>query len=66
LIEFADGRCCEVDEDMENWLEFIQALPRHLSSCAEWSDWLMAVASPAFATKPTPIYWRGTERVVSH
>jgi hypothetical protein len=51
----------EVDEEMNGWPEFIDALPRFLPSCDPPSEWLGIVTVPAFATNQTQIYIRAGE-----
>ena len=58
FLELSDDRAVELDEDMEGWKPFIDAVPSHLPGCK--ADWFSAVAFPAFAANPTEIYRRQT------
>lgn len=53
-----DGTFVEVDEEMEGWSEFTDALPTHLPECMPWEVWFFKVVSPAFAANPTRIFCR--------
>jgi hypothetical protein len=53
-----DQPALEVDEEMEGWEAFVNALPKHLPGCKPYDEWFTRVAFPAFATNPTVIYVR--------
>ncbi|MDM7923008.1 MAG: hypothetical protein QUS14_11965 [Pyrinomonadaceae bacterium] len=58
LIKMDGGLEIEVDEEMEGWKELVDAMPKHLPNCRDFSDWYMEVAFPAFEPNPTLIYRR--------
>ena len=58
-LDGTDGIGVELDEDMAGWNRLLDALPVMLPGCKPLSEWLFAVASPAFAPNPTEIYSRG-------
>jgi len=58
VIELKDGRCFELDEDMDGWNPFIDAIPAHLPGCKKFHEWFLEVAVPAFATNSTEIFRR--------
>lgn len=60
-----DGTLIELNEDLGNWQDFIEALPTYLPGARKCHDWFREVAFPAFATNPTAVYDRAngvTER----
>jgi len=62
LITTDDGRGVELDEELKGWDTFIQDLPQHLPGCKALADWLMPVATPAFATNETELFSRTQNR----
>ena len=58
LFARPDGSEVELDEEMEGWKRFLESLPQHLPGCKPLSEWIRAVAFPAFETNPTLIYDR--------
>ena len=58
FVARADGSGVELNEEMEGWKPFCEALPRVLPGCKSFDDWFQAVAFPAFATNKTELYVR--------
>ena len=58
-VELSEGNGIELDEDMDGWNLFIDALPAHLIGCKKLSEWFSEVAFPAFAANPREIFLRG-------
>jgi hypothetical protein len=57
-IVLQTGEAVEVDEDMEGWVAFVDALPEHLPGCRIFGEWFEPVASPAFGPNPTTLFER--------
>jgi len=57
-INTSDGTTTEVNEEMEGWEAFTEALPTYLPGCLKWADCFSQVAFPAFATNETQIFAR--------
>lgn len=57
-LDGTDGIGVELDEEMAGWNRLLDALPVLLPGCKPLSEWLFAVAFPAFAPNPTEIYAR--------
>jgi hypothetical protein len=60
FVSRADDTGIQLDEEMEGWLAFCEALPRFLPRCRAFHDWLWPVATPTFATNQTEIYSHAT------
>ena len=50
FLSRVDDTGLEIHEDMNNWKDFIAALPKYLPGCMPAESWFPKVASPAFAT----------------
>lgn len=46
----------ELDEDMKDWSEFAESLPKFLPTCRPLEDLIWKVAQPPFVTNQTDIY----------
>jgi hypothetical protein len=58
VVELPGPRTIELNEEMEGWQPFVEALPRFLVGAKPWHEWFMEVAFPAFDTKSTIVYSR--------
>jgi hypothetical protein len=58
FVEGSEGGGLQLDEEMDGWQSFAEALPAHLPGCKPWSEWFMSVAFPAFETNLEVIYQR--------
>jgi hypothetical protein len=61
FISRSDNTGIELDEEMKNWSEFIDALPKFLPNCKPSAAWFLDVAFPAFAENFTELYNRSAE-----
>ena len=57
-LEFSSDCAIELDEHMDGWQAFVEALPHYVPGCQASEEWFCTVAFPAFATNPTEIYRR--------
>jgi len=64
LLIRTDDFGLELNEEMDGWVEFCQAIPRFLPGCVPFHDWIWKVASPAFASNPTELYHRASNQSV--
>lgn len=48
----------EIHEEMNNWMNFIAALPNHLPGCKQVETWLQDITVPAFAPNVTELFLR--------
>jgi hypothetical protein len=58
MIGLDDGTAVAVSEDLEEWKEFVDALPDYLPGCLPFHKWFFAVAFPAFEMNLTELYRR--------
>ena len=58
FVARADGSGVELNEEMDGWKLFCEALPQLLPGCKSFDDWFGTVAFPAFATNKTELYAR--------
>jgi hypothetical protein len=58
-IEDKNGKELELNEDLADWLTFLESLPDHLPACKPFSVWFQEVAFPAFATNQTILFESG-------
>jgi hypothetical protein len=57
-VEVAGPAAIELNEEMEGWQPFVEALPEFLPGIKPWHEWFLEVAFPAFEVNPTLIYSR--------
>jgi len=58
FLSRSDETGMEVQEDLNNWTNFITSLPEHLPNCKRAESWLEDVTLPAFAANVTELYSR--------
>ena len=56
MINTADSKELELNEDMKGWSEFTESIEKFLSGSRPFSEWFFQVAHPAFETNPTEIF----------
>jgi hypothetical protein len=64
FLSRTDGTGLEVHEEMNNWMDFIFSLPKHLRGCKGAESWFQDIAVPAFEPKVTELFSRSTEVVI--
>lgn len=58
-IGFGNGKASvEINEEMPEWNNIVEALPRYLPGCMPQHAWFLQAAFPAFETNPVPIFRR--------
>jgi hypothetical protein len=65
LFSRSERRGIEVDEEMKGWRDFVEALPKRLPRCKKRAEWLLPIATPAFAINPMEIYSRSPHKPTS-
>jgi hypothetical protein len=58
VVELPGPSTVELNEEMQGWQAFVEALPLFLAGTKPFHEWFMEVAFPAFATRPTLIFSR--------
>jgi hypothetical protein len=51
----------EANDEMEDFVDFAEALPRYLPGCKRWSEWFLFAKVPAFDTTSTLFFARKSE-----
>ena len=58
FVARVEGEGVELNEEMDGWKAFCEALPEVLPGCKSLAEWFMPVTFPAFAMNKTELYLR--------